>query len=457
MIIKSMSRKTASFSQIIDYMHKEASAKDEQYAFYHNVYPRRTEQIKRDFQANAEHLPNRKNGVYLYHEVISLTRAKNLNPERQKEILNEVVADYLSKRAPDCMGYGIIHDDKAHNIHAHLVISSNIIDSPKRHRLAKSKFDTIKKEAEKRVLEKYPEMEQELAINKKKSKSKVSNKEAELKRRGGRTSQKDKIHEQLSDIFQTAKSKEELFSFLSENGLAMSYRKGYSEPRFGKADSKKHFRLKTLGLDTEYAQLADSLNMEERAPDIDYSGGKGKKDSIKAHYAEKAQKGEMSQDEAKKEAREHSQKTKKRPQQYPWKDDAEKRFKEAQEPSARDVVENTGKEWIAGDFSERDKRILKEKYKKQNEADKKVESHKKQGFVKNRFVEDVKEWFAGDFSARDARAFKKRTDEKLTQPQQKAEQSAKEAWFAEDGKDTQERLDTLKKEGKMDMRDDSHN
>lgn len=388
MIVKSMSRKTPSFSQLIDYMHKGTSVKDEKYTFYHNLHPRDSEQLKRDFEANSELLPKRKNGVYLYHEMISFTRAKNLNSERQKEILQETVREYLQERAPECMAYSVIHDDHKDHLHAHLVISSNIIDTPKRHRLAKSQYDKIKIDAEKRVLEQYPEMEQEIAINKR-AKVKVTSKEGELKRRTGRSSRKDKVHEQLRDIFSTAKTKEELFSSLSSHGLAMSYRKGYSEPRFGHEGSKKHYRLKTLGLDTDYAQLADSLNMEEQtqAPDIDYSGGKGRKDSIKAHYAEKAKNGDMSQAEA--------------------------------------------KEWLAGDFSARGSRARTAKFNKVK-ADSKTVKDTADQTLSEKARESAREFTTGDFSARDARAFKKKTDEKFTQPQAEAERKAKEAWLADE-------------------------
>ncbi|MBK8455558.1 MAG: hypothetical protein IPL34_19955 [Thiofilum sp.] len=53
-----MSRKKATFSQLIDYIQKGASS--ESYTCYHNTTERHAEGLKREFEENAQHLRARK-------------------------------------------------------------------------------------------------------------------------------------------------------------------------------------------------------------------------------------------------------------------------------------------------------------------------------------------------------------------------------------------------------------
>ena len=71
MIIKSMSRKAATFGQLIEYI--TTGQIDERYNVHQNMFSRHYDKLKAEFEENAEYLPKRKNGVYLYHEILSIT------------------------------------------------------------------------------------------------------------------------------------------------------------------------------------------------------------------------------------------------------------------------------------------------------------------------------------------------------------------------------------------------
>lgn len=485
-----MSRKDSSFGQLVEYLEKGMNDGDERFAHFHNMHPGDREHIVKDFLENAEYL-RRKEGVQMFHEILSFTRSNELSNDQQKAILMESVKEYLSERAPECMAYSVIHDEKEHHLHAHIVISSNPLESEKRHRLSKHDFEKVKRHAEKNVLENYPEMQQELTIDKKGAK-RESKGETELKKRGGRTTQKDKTHDTLKAIFSQARSEKELEDALKISGLAMSYRAGNrkSSPRFGKAGSKKHFRLSTLGLDVEYQQLVDNIatekDVQEPLPkDIE---GKSKTDAIKKVYGEKIRDGVLSKKEAEKQARESIKKTQTKANQYPWQADVERRQEQAEREArgedVRSKAEKVGKEWVVGDFEARDAQIRKEKYAKQNKTDKKVKDRKEQTFSE-KASEEAKEWFTGnfeargararkakfdklkkdsktvkditdqskaekakeklneyvkgDFSARDARAFKETGEKKYNEPKRQAEKDAQEAWMKED--ETREFID----------------
>lgn len=164
-----MSRKEASFGQLYDYVTRSQD-NDARFHYYHNFLRLDAESIVTTFKDNAQLLPKRKNGNYLYHEVLSITRAKHLSETQQKKILHHIAHQYIQRRAGDCLVFGGIHDEKDNNLHYHLIISANKVGENKRYRLKKAEFDTIKKELELYVLERYPELEQQKLISKENAK-----------------------------------------------------------------------------------------------------------------------------------------------------------------------------------------------------------------------------------------------------------------------------------------------
>jgi len=164
MIVKSMSRKHPSFGQLIGYIDREPIP--EAFRIRHNLLARDPEQVREEFEANASLLQARKNGVALYHEILSITRAEGLSEEEQKQRLYHIAQDYIAARCPGNLVYGGLHQDKAHSFHFHLMISSNPAGESKRLRLSRSEFRAIQVELEARVLREQPELEQQLAIGK---------------------------------------------------------------------------------------------------------------------------------------------------------------------------------------------------------------------------------------------------------------------------------------------------
>ena len=99
MIIKSMSRKVPSFGQLLEYIDRDVG--QEAYTIRHNLAGRKAQSIRAEFERNGELLRKRKNGNYLFHEIISITRAKGLSPEEQKARLQEIAQEYINARCPD--------------------------------------------------------------------------------------------------------------------------------------------------------------------------------------------------------------------------------------------------------------------------------------------------------------------------------------------------------------------
>lgn len=260
MIIKSMSRKVPSFGQLIGYIDREdgheVGAGD--FQLRHNVMGRDQDRIREEFEANGALLRKRKNGVYLYHEILSITRAIGLEAEVQKERLMEIARPYVEARCPDNLVYGGLHEDKDHSFHMHLMISANRVGETGRMRLTKAQFREIQVQLERHVLQAYPELEQKVAIDKRsdRNRSKV---EAELERRTGKRSKREEVLERVQSAFEASTDRQSLLDALGREGLEL-YVRGKNLGVVDHESGKRH-RLKTLDLD-----MADrvALRMEAK-------------------------------------------------------------------------------------------------------------------------------------------------------------------------------------------------
>jgi len=114
-IIKSRSRKEATFGQLIEYIN--APGQKGKHAVFYNLKNRSRSKITEEFLQNYQHGPKRKNGNALYHEMISFSAKDSA------------------------------HFDKD-NPHVHLIISANLIRSKKKLRLSQFEFKQIKKQLE---------------------------------------------------------------------------------------------------------------------------------------------------------------------------------------------------------------------------------------------------------------------------------------------------------------------
>jgi hypothetical protein len=271
MIVKSMSRKVGSFGQLIGYIDRDAG--QEVHRIRHNVWGRDPAHIRAEFERNGALLSRRKNGVYLYHEIISITRAQGLSPEQQKDRLQSIAETYIAARCPDNMVFGGLHQDKDHSYHYHLMISSNRAGETGRLRLSKAQFREVQVGLERHVLETYPELEQKVAIEKRAEHSK-SRGEAELERRTGEVPKKDQLRARVNAALENAQDRDSLMQALGRENFEL-YVRGKT---LGVTDHEtgQNHRLKTLGL--ELADRVEGLMMEGvQAPELGASEGEKEK------------------------------------------------------------------------------------------------------------------------------------------------------------------------------------
>jgi len=272
MIIKSMSRKVPSFAQLLSYIEREPG--QEGFCIRHNLFGRNTDRIHAEFEQNGALLRKRKNGVYLYHEIISITRARGLSAKEQKDRLYQITQDYIAARCPDNLVFGGLHQDKDHSYHMHLMISANRAGQENRLRLTKRQFRDIQVQLEAHVLENFPELEQDLAIGKI-SDRRLKKGEAELERRTGKRPKREEVLERIQNAFKASHDRDSFLMALGRYDLEL-YVRGKNLGVIDHESGKKH-RLKTL--QPELAELVEARMNEVEAVRSEKSA-EGEKEKI---------------------------------------------------------------------------------------------------------------------------------------------------------------------------------
>ncbi len=258
MIIKSMSRKTASFAQLTAYMLAPKGARIE---LAHNLpaVGRDADGVVLAFEDNFAQLPKRANGNALYHEILALPPNEGVPKNEQIAALRKMAERYLELRAREQLAVGVIHAETAH-IHMHLMISSNPVLSRKRVRLSKNEFAEIQRDIEGYRLEHFPELGSDCHYAEAQSGLKQRRNEQEAKRRSGKASHKEMLASEIEPILTKAKNKEALDKELGELGLTL-YRRGRSVGVV--TERGRRYRLATLGLSEVYTEAMIRIELVE--------------------------------------------------------------------------------------------------------------------------------------------------------------------------------------------------
>lgn len=258
MIPKSLSRKTPSFNQLIAYMHSDKA--DERFELYQHCFARGKAALAREFFENSELLGKRKNGNYLYHEILSITIEEGVDRRHAKACLRELALRYVGERCPGNMVYGCLHDDHRDHIHYHLMISANERGDSRRLRLSKGRFDEIKRDLEIHTLEQYPELEQRRIITAEREEKKLSRKAAEVKRKGGKLERQDFVRRGIHEAMVASRSMDEFRELLLGKQLQYYQRGKHHGVSVTHPDGRQEkYRFATLGISEDFEMYQESL------------------------------------------------------------------------------------------------------------------------------------------------------------------------------------------------------
>ena len=275
MIIKSLSRKArgasqgkgrgrSPFSALALYMNRGIDDDEGRAVLWHNFYgseKTREDEVIKEFERNGALLQERSNGNVLYHEILSFSRGHKLGDEDLFRMVADIGQEYLNHRAPDQLGYGVIHRDTDH-LHLHLMVSANRVGKPDRVRLSKKKFATTQQTIERFALERYPELAQTKIYGRERPREKLKTEvhEQAMKARTQTPSRKEALKAKLHQLFETAQSLDELGRLLTREGLRLYQRGntiGVVVPEKLGVD-RKH-RLATLGVLAHYEATQQRL------------------------------------------------------------------------------------------------------------------------------------------------------------------------------------------------------
>ena len=87
MILKSLSRKNRSFFQLITYMDDEKADKHSE--LHRHCFTRGHKRLAGEFVENSKFLKSRKDGNYLYHEILSIDLKEGVARDHAKECLRD--------------------------------------------------------------------------------------------------------------------------------------------------------------------------------------------------------------------------------------------------------------------------------------------------------------------------------------------------------------------------------
>ena len=258
MIPKSLSRKTPSFSQLIDYMQSHKA--DERFGLYQNCFAKSEKALASEFFENSQLLRKRKNGNFLYHEILSITIEEGVDRSHAKACLRELALQYVNERCPRNMVYGCLHDDHKDHIHYHLMISANEKGESQRYRLPKARFDQIKRKLETHTLEHYPELKQRKIITAERAEKNLSRKAAEVKRKGGKLERQDFVRRGIHEAMVSARNMDEFRALLLGKQFEYYQRGKHHGVSVTHPDGRQEkYRFATLGIAADFEMYQQSL------------------------------------------------------------------------------------------------------------------------------------------------------------------------------------------------------
>lgn len=184
----------------------------------------------------------RSNNNRLTQEIISF------HPRDAKHItirmLEQVAREYIRRRNPNGMYIAVPHFDKGH-YHIHIIAAAVEYKTGKSLRMSRQAFSELKRGIQEWQVEKFPALIS-IVRHGRKRKAPVTDREYQYKKRTGKETKREEIHELVQSCYKEALTLDDFFARLKAKGVE-PYLRGKSTTGIV-ADGKK-YRLKKLGFD----------------------------------------------------------------------------------------------------------------------------------------------------------------------------------------------------------------
>jgi hypothetical protein len=240
MIVKSISKKGVCFGKLLKYIsepEKVGNSEVEEGRVLHNFREQNTDisSLEREFLDNHRYNQSRKNGVTCYHEILSLAEGSSHSKE-MIPILEDLGQTYLQYRAPRALALGQVHMDTDHP-HIHLLISGNEIETSKKVRITKRRFEEVKQKLEHYQERHYPILSHSVVFGPKKGEKRLTN---------AQTYVRDQVIQHLD----AAGSEKAFIENLDQAGIEI-YQRGKGLGVLVRQTGRK-YRFKTLRLQDDF-------------------------------------------------------------------------------------------------------------------------------------------------------------------------------------------------------------
>jgi hypothetical protein len=245
MIIKSMTRKTPTWGQLLDYMVKGSERYRDpdgmSFILKHNIWGHSIKEWTKSFEETEKRRVNtRTNNVKVFHEILSWSNKDTSKLTLEK--MKDMATAYIKVRNENASFIAVPHRDKDH-FHIHFCISAVEAKTGKSIRVSREEFKNIKEKIQQYQVQRYPELSNSVVNHSKESKRSIKESEFQLKKRGGQLTEKGKVKQQLDSIFKSAISKEDFYSKVKEQGLNIYERSG----KIAGIEGERNMRFSTLG------------------------------------------------------------------------------------------------------------------------------------------------------------------------------------------------------------------
>ena len=223
MIVKVLARHNPSYGQLIDYLTKEGKGKDgKPVIISHNFKGKSKDEWVKEFMENESFRQHvRKDQIYIYHEIISLSNRENMEMITQ-EILHDLTEQYIALRGKEGMYIAAFHEDKDHS-HIHFAISGVKYRTGQAHRLTHTTMHELKINFQEYHKRHYPFLSFSNPEHGK-GKEYLTHNEYFLKTK--RTNVKETVKEKIHDLFKEANSQQQFLQLLQQNDLHYYERNG---------------------------------------------------------------------------------------------------------------------------------------------------------------------------------------------------------------------------------------
>lgn len=247
MIIKSLSRKTPSYKQLIDYVLKEQNCPArpgfERFVLTHNLRTDRS-QWHHEFEENESlRIRNHPRRVYCYHDVVSFS---SMDSEALTGEMLKTFADEYCRLRGIGLSVAVPHyNGQGNNVHLHIVFSGTEYQTGKALRISRGDFARIKREMQELQRTRFPELRHSLVDHGKKEKIRASEKETQFAKRTEELPEKEQFRQIVERYLPIAASAEEFREVLEQEGLAVYMRGGRLQGILS-SKSKRKYRFTSL-------------------------------------------------------------------------------------------------------------------------------------------------------------------------------------------------------------------